>query len=230
MITKRYLQIVFLIVFVSFPSVAQVEHAESRKEKAWEFGLGGSVYQFSRTSFSDFQKTDDKYVFYMRMSHVVWPGNLYMARELNPHLYLDLQGNVGLATDTSNENGNNKWFYTVGPGLQWRLGNYFSSRYIDPYLRAGIGYMYRDFRVDYSSSQVEVDEETLEWMHEITNNRDDYNRKHLMPISFGLGLNMWLNDKWGIGLQGDYLLMPHKDVANTIQGTVRLIWRIGDKR
>jgi opacity protein-like surface antigen len=190
MMMKKCLQIVFLLVVVSFSSAAQKERSVPRDGKAWEFGLGGSVYQFSRTSFSDFQKTDDKYEFYMQLSHVVWGGNLYVARELNPHLYLDMQGTVGLATDSSDDNGKRKWFYTIGAGVQWRLGNYFGSRYIDPYLRAGIGYMYRDFRVTYSGSQAGVEEDELDWLHELTNNRDGYNRKHLMPVSLGIGLQM----------------------------------------
>ena len=40
---------------------------------------------------------------------------------------------------------------------------------------------------------------------------------------------MWLNDNIGIGLQGDYLIMPYKHIANSWQGSIRLMWRIGGK-
>jgi outer membrane protein OmpA-like peptidoglycan-associated protein len=40
---------------------------------------------------------------------------------------------------------------------------------------------------------------------------------------------MWLNDRFGVGIQGDYLIVPRMNVANSVQGTVRLMWRFGGK-
>ena len=48
---------------------------------------------------------------------------------------------------------------------------------------------------------------------------------NIFPVAFGTGVNMWMSDKVGIGLQADYLYMPHANVANIWQGTARLIFR-----
>jgi Outer membrane protein and related peptidoglycan-associated (lipo)proteins len=208
---------------------AQTLTAQSeRKEnsKAWELGIGGSVFQFSRTSFSNFSKLDDGYNFDLRLSHTVWGGNIYVARELNSHFYVDLQGTAGFTNESLGNEDKNKWFYMVGPGLQWRLGEYFGSKYVDPYIRAGINYMYKDFSILYKG-QEGLSPDEMTWIMENFKNKEGVDRKHLMPIAVGGGLNTWLNDNIGIGFQADYLIMPYKHVANSMQGTVRLMWRIG---
>jgi len=203
-----------------------LQSTSKKPSKAWEIGLGGSAFQFSRTSFSDFEKTDEGYNFDLRLSHAVFGGNIYLARELSKHFYLDLQGTAGFTTESMDNDDKTKWLFMVGPGLQWRLGEYFGSKHIDPYIRGGIGYMYKDFEILYSGSEGNTPEE-MKWILENIKNKEGLDRKHLMPISAGVGLNMWLNDNFGIGVQADYLVMPYKNVANSIQGTARLIWRIG---
>lgn len=204
--------------------------AEKKKDaKAWEVGAGGSVFQFSRTQFSDFTKLEDGgYDFDLKLKHAVYGVDLYVARELTRHLYLDLQGTVGITSDKLSGRSKTKMLYMIGPGLQWRLGEYFGSRYIDPYLRAGVGYMNKDFSIHYMGAEGET-ENNMEWELGNTANKDGRDKKHMMPVSLGVGLNMWLNDHIGVGLQADYLVMPYSNVANTLQGTARLIWRIGGK-
>lgn len=114
----------------------------------------------------------------------------------------------------------------VGPGIQWRLGEYFGSKYIDPYIRGGISYMRKDFNILYQGTEG-LSPNQMEWILQNVHNKDGIDRKDLMPISLGAGLNMWMNDNVGIGLQADYLIMPYKNVANSLQGTVRILWRIG---
>ena len=199
---------------------------EEEAKKAWEIGLGGTVFQFSRVGFSNFSQLDNGYQFDLDLNHAVWGGGIYAARELNKHFYLDLQGNFGVTNKSVD--GKNKWMAMAGVGLQWRLGEYFKSRYVDPYLRAGINYMYKDFQILYSGSEgLEPDE--MSWVLSNFGNKEGRDQKHLAPISLGGGINFWLSDRIGIGLQADYLLMPHKDVANSLQGSARLIWRIGGK-
>ena len=45
--------------------------------------------------------------------------------------------------------------------------------------------------------------------------KEGKDKQNLIPISLGIGVNMWLNDNIGIGLQGDYLIMPYKHIANS---------------
>ncbi len=221
----RLLLIMGIVLFLPAQTLtAQSERKES--SKAWELGIGGSVFQFSRTSFSNFSKLDDGYNFDLRLSHAVWGGNIYIARELNSHFYIDLQGTAGFTNESLGNEDKNKWFYMVGPGLQWRIGEYFGSKYVDPYLRAGINYMYKDFSILYKG-QEGLSPDDMTWIMENFKNKEGVDRKHLMPIAVGGGLNTWLNDNIGIGFQADYLIMPYKHVANSLQGTVRLIWRIG---
>jgi len=201
--------------------------AAKSPSRAWELGIGGSVFQFSRVSLSNFSPTaSGGYMFDLKLHHAVFGGNLYAAMELNDHFYLDLQGTIG-ATG-KNQSGTNKaeWLFMVGPGLQWRLGAYFGSKYIDPYLRAGINYMYKGFEIMYVGTEG-MDDQQMQWALSNIRNKEGADRKNLMPIALGAGLNMWLNDRWGIGMQGDYLLMPYGHVANSLQGTVRAMYRIG---
>ena len=42
-----------------------------------------------------------------------------------------------------------RWLGMAGIGLQWRLGEYLHSNYIDPFLRMGANYMYKNFKINY---------------------------------------------------------------------------------
>ena len=225
-------KILSMLLFVAAANLAPaqtwtMESPDENSTKAWEFGVGGSVFQFSRTSFSNFTPLETGYVFDLKLDHVVFGGNLYVARELNDYLYLDLQGTIGT---TGNKSIDNKleWLYMVGPGLQWRVGEYFGSKYIDPYLRAGINYMHKEFDVMYVGTEG-LDDQQMKWALNNLNNKSGADKTDLMPISLGAGINMWLNDNWGIGIQGDYLLMPYNNVANSLQGTLRVMYRLGGK-
>ena len=197
-----------------------------KEKKAWEIGIGGTVFQFSRVGFSNFSQLENGYTFDLDLNHAVWGGGIYAARELNKHFYLDLQGSFGVTNKSID--GKNKWMAMAGVGLQWRLGEYFKSRYVDPYLRAGINYMYKDFQILYEGNEG-LSPDEMSWILSNYGNKEGRDQKHLVPISLGGGINFWMNDRIGIGLQADYLLMPHKGVANSLQGAARLIWRIGGK-
>lgn len=201
---------------------------ETREKRAWEVGIGASVLQFSRVDFTKFNKASDHYNLGLQLRHSVIGPNLYIARELNPYFYLDLQGTVGFTEQYIDGADKMRTLYMVGPGLQYRLGEYFDSKYIDPFFRVGVSYMHKNFDMKYNGSQGNLPEE-MYWVLENLYNKDGIDRNSMIPVSLGVGMNAWLNDHFGIGLQGDYLLMPYKDVANSLQGTVRLIWRVGGK-
>ncbi len=225
-INRFLIYILFLAGGIS--SISAQESDQEKRSKAWEVGAGGSVFQFSRISFSNFIEQPDGYQFDLSLKQAVFGGNLYLAKELNSHFYLDLQGTVGFTKESIDNQDKNRWLFMVGPGIQWRLGEYFQSKYIDPYFRAGVSYMRKDFGISYTGTEG-VAPADMEWILKNINNKDGADRKDLTPISLGAGLNTWLNDRFGIGMQADYLLMPYENVANSIQGTVRLMWRFGGK-
>jgi Outer membrane protein and related peptidoglycan-associated (lipo)proteins len=218
---------------LSAPSGAQdaavgEEVTETKEKRAWEIGIGASVFQFSRVDFTNFRKASDNYQLGLQLRHSVIGPNLYISRELNPYFYLDLQGTVGFTEQYIDGADKLRTLYMVGPGLQWRLGEYFDSQYIDPFFRVGVSYMKKNFDMKYRGTEGDLPEE-ISWVLENLYNKDGVDRNEMIPVSFGVGMNTWLNDRFGIGLQGDYLLMPYKDVANSLQGAVRLIWRMGGK-
>ncbi len=207
----------------------QISTSHKKAPKAWEFGVGASVFQFSRAQISNFTNIQDQgYNFDLKLKHVVYGGNLYVAKELNPYFYLDLQGTIGATSDKLSGNKKTKMLFMVAPGIQWRLGEYFGSKYIEPYLRVGVNYMNKGFNMNYMGVEGTVDEQ-MEW--ELANrlNKEGRDKRHLIPISTGVGVNMWLNDRLGIGVQGDYLIMPYNKIANSLQGAVRVMWRVGGK-
>lgn len=222
----KYL-IIALVAAGGISPLAAQENAGEKDKKAWEIGLGGTVMQFNRTSLSNFAKVNEGYTFDLKLANVVWGGNLYVARELSNHFYLDFEGTVAAAGKNWGNSGTGM-LYSAGLGLQWRLGEYFDSRYIDPFFRVGAGYMYKDFTIHYVGTEGLSGEE-MRWIHENMRNKSGADRSSLVPVSMGAGVNMWLSDRWGIGLQGDYVLMPHKNVANSLQGTVRVMLRLGGK-
>lgn len=199
--------------------------------KAWEFGVGASVFQFNRISLSNFSQGDDGgYVFDLKLNQTVYGGNLYVARELTNFLYFDLQGTLGATSSILNSN-KTHWLFMFGPGVQWRFGNHLlnNPRYIEPYLRAGINYMHKSFEIMYDGAEG-LDNEQMKWFLNNISNKDGADKRNLIPIALGFGVHMWLNDNWGIGMQGDYLVMPHKNVANSLQGTIRAMYRWGESK
>nr|DAE30178.1 MAG TPA: outer membrane protein [virus sp. ct5rm7] len=201
-------------------------HEHPRERNSWEIGIGGSVWQFNRVSFSNFQKVDGDYTYDMKNHHAVWGGQLYAARELNSHFFLDFQCNLGATKN--NLHNKTKWLGMAGGGLQWRLGEYFKSPYIDPFLRVGANYMYKGFDINYAGDE-SIGTDQMQWIMENHGNKNGRDKTSMFVAAFGGGVNLWLNDRFGIGLQADYLLMPYKNVANSIQGNVRLMWRFGGK-
>lgn len=221
------------LVCISRPAFAQdVDSLEvniqQKDRKAWEIGVGASVSSFSRVDFTNFKKAGDQYKLDMQLRHSVIGPHLYIARELSKHFYLDVQGNVGFTEQYVDGKDKLKTVFMVGPGLQWRLGEYWGSKYVDPFLRVGVNYMKKDFDMKYTGTEGLLPEE-MSWVLENLYNKDGKDRNEMFPIALGVGMNAWLSDRFGIGIQGDWLMMPHKNVANSTQGTVRLMWRIGGK-
>ena len=112
-------------------NVEQQPQSQKREKKAWEFGIGGTVFQFNRIGLSNFAQIDNGYQFDLALNHAIWGGGIYVARELNKYFYLNFQGDFGF-TNQSIDN-KSKFMTMIGAGVQWRFGDYFNSRYVDPY-------------------------------------------------------------------------------------------------
>lgn len=206
-----------------------------RSHRAWEIGLGGSLVNWNRVSVTGFQNQPEQYLYDLRVDHLLGGGNIYLARELNRWFYLDLQGTVGLAKGRTDIN-NNKYnfLYMGGLGLQWRLSPMFNSQYVEPYLRVGVNYLHKDFQS--LTSGVFKDDITGQAKWESTDtwnpNGSSADKNSFFPVSFGAGVNAWLNNSLGLGLQSEYLMPVEKDLPRFAQINLRVMWRIGgrDKR
>lgn len=203
--------------------------AKKSNKRAWEIGVGASIYNLTRFSILDVYKKDNgRYGAKTEKKDVLWGGHIYVARELNDYLALDLQGFVGYTRDHLKDGKDSRWVIKPELGLQWRLGGYFNSRLIDPYFRASVGYMYKNFNIVYKGVE-NIDAVDVLWNIKNLNNKEGADRRHMVPLSVGGGVNMWLNDHVGIGIQCMYVIKPYKNVSNDVEGTVRWMWRFGGK-
>jgi outer membrane protein OmpA-like peptidoglycan-associated protein len=200
------------MIFAAFAAAV----AANAQNRAWEIGVGGSAMQFNRVRFADLVTTPDGNFVDMKLRHAVFGGNLYLARELSGAFALDFQGLIGMA--------DKKPLGMAGLGLQWRLGGYFGSRHIDPFFRVGADYMYKGFDILYTDSRG-----GMQWQMTNNLNKEGADGRHLFAVAAGAGTNMWLNERFGIGLQGDYVFLPRPGVANSLRGTVRLMWKLGKR-
>jgi outer membrane protein OmpA-like peptidoglycan-associated protein len=184
---------------------------------AWEFGVGGSVYQFNRMPYFRFTETEDLNVVDTELRHAAYAGGIYAARQLSNVFAIDFAGNLGRIED--------EWLTHLGVGLQWRLGHYFRSPWIDPYLRVGAGYMNNGYDTQYAGAIGE--DGSWDWTN--VDNKSGASARDVIAASAGAGVNMWLSNRFGIGLEGDYNYIVKEKVANPLQGTVRLMWRFGGR-
>lgn len=140
---------------------ATADSTAQHNKKAWEIGIGGSMINWNRVEVTGFKSTQDNYFYNLKTNHLMGGVNLYVARELNPWFYLDLQGDLGMAKNK-----------------------------------------FRD----------------------ATNDKNSF-----LPLSLGAGINAWLNNSLGLGLQGEYLMPLQKDLPRFVQVSARVMWRIGGK-
>ncbi len=215
-------------------SFAQIQEQKSEPvKKAWEIGAGATLINWNRVALTDLKSTDKGYDYNLDINHVIAGPQLYVAREILPWLYLDLQGSLGIErnklTDETNLLG------LAGLGAQFRLTPLLNSKYIEPYFRVGLNYMYKNFS-SLSSGTFDPDavKGNASWTSKDTwnPNGNDADKTHAFPVALGLGVNAWMSNSWGLGLQGDYLMQTQEGMANFAQVSLRVMYRIGgaDKR
>lgn len=198
-------KIIILVLLIS--SISTV-HAQ----KAWEIGIGGTIYQFKRISFVNTKSTDKGNQVDLKVRNIAYTGNFIIAKEISNIFVLD--GKIGIGTLE------NKFLFHGQVGLQMRTGYWLNYKHIDPYARIGIGYMHKAYNIDYLGDNYYLQN---------VGNKDGKDLTNLIPIALGVGVNMWINDIFGIGLQGDYMIVPKKNVANSLMGSINLLFRIRGK-
>lgn len=212
---------------------------ETHYRGAWEIGIGALGTNWSRVTLSNFRNNTSNYQLTLDAQHLLGGAQFYVAREITPWFYIDLQGSASLAPsnirkeEVSGTNGGKyHQLYLGGLGAQFRLTPLLQSTYVEPYLRLGINYMYRDFQTAYSGTFREDITKTAHWSMVDTWNKngvEEGTSKSSLPISLGLGVKGWLTDCFGLGIQAEYLMPIAGKGPNFAQASASLIWRIGGK-
>lgn len=192
------------------------------------------MINWSRVSVTGFQSTPDNYMYNLKANHLMGGANLYVARELNRWFYLDLQGTVGVAKNKNRIAGNDRkhdLLYMGGLGMQFRFTPLFESQWVEPYLRVGVDYLHKNFASAYGGNFVDDPTGEAHWESSDVWNPDgrSSDKNSFVPLSFGAGVNAWLSNSFGLGLQGEYLLPVQKNLPHFVQVSARVIWRIGGK-
>lgn len=224
-----------LMLLVVFGANAQNTERDllnaNKKKKLWELGVGVDVFNISRTSFHDFHSLKKGHVYNLELRNIMFGGNIYVARQLNKWFYADVQATMG-ATPVMLETGKdkNKLFGAAGLGLQFRLTPLFKKDYVEPYLRLGANYMYKDFTITRSGKLQNIQGDFLQWGHSDWFNSKSNNKKHLFLASLGFGVNSWFNEKVGFGIQGDYMTTLEKNRLGFPRVLARVMLRFGKSK
>lgn len=192
---------VLLCLLLFLPVVSQ-----GKNPKAWEFGLGGSAFQFNRTRVS-ITETETGNLVNVHLKNTLYTGNIYVAKELSRSWYL--AADVDFRKDM------------IMPHLnvQWRFCNSFSD-YIEPYVGVGVSYLHKSFDNSYLPP-ISINNR---------NNAALINRNNMAGFNAIAGVNMWLNDRIGIGLSGQTYIMPYRGTYSILPaGTVKVMVRFGGR-
>ncbi|KGN78446.1 membrane protein [Porphyromonadaceae bacterium COT-184 OH4590] len=201
-------------------------------KKVWEFGLGSTLVNWSRVSFIGLQQSSNQMLYNLRVNHLMGGVNIYVARELNQSFYLYLQGNFGLdKNDEIVTDYRYSSLYQGGLGLQWRLNPLFKSEYVEPYLCLGLNMLHKNFRSVTSGifRNDTTGKSTWEALDIWNPNGTVKDKNTFGNLSIGIGMNAWLNNHWGVGLQGEYMMPIEKGLPRFAQFTLRMMYRIGGK-
>lgn len=199
---------------------------------SWEFGIGGSVMNLTRTTVTDFHQTaGGDYLFTLEEKLLYGGADLYAAAELRKWLYADLQGTFGLARYYESESLAQGWSAMVGPGLQVRP--FTSSEWIQPFIRIGVNWYRKTFPNSYFGQfQGDVTKEAVWKAEDAWNKGFTFDSDTYFPVSVGLGVVGWMSNRFGVRIQGQLLKPVGSKGANFAQASAGIILRLGgnDKR
>ncbi len=202
------------------------------KGPAFEFGLGGSAFNHTRTMVSDFHLTrKGDYVFTLEEKLLYGGVNIYAARELKNWLYIDIQGNLGLARYYDSGGSRRGMSLLAGPGMQFRPLT--GSEWVQPYFRLGLNYYHKNFPTAcFGQFDGDVTKEAIWKAQDAWNKGYTFDTDSFLPVSVGIGLIGWLGNRVGIRLEGDCMRSFGSKGTNFAQGTIGLVFRLGgnDKR
>lgn len=182
------------------------------KEHAIELGVGGSAYQINHIPYVNVRTGEDRHVVNMKLKDVAYTGTVTLAAELSNVFALDARASIGSLCG--------KPFILGTAGMQMRMGYWFGSSYIDPYIRVGIGFGYEGYDIPRLEDNYTIGGSFYE---------KSAVRESFIPITAGAGVNMWMNDNWGIGISGDYLYIEQNRMDNSLAATVTVMYRFGGK-
>ena len=217
---------VVLLALCSFKAFCQ------ESPGSWEFGIGDSVMNLTRTTVTDFHQTAGGDYLYTLEEKLLYGGaDLYAAMELRKWLFADLQGTFGLARYYESESLAQGWSAMVGPGLQIRP--FTASEWIQPFLRVGVNWYRKTFPNSYFGQfQGDVTKEAVWKAEDSWNKGFTFDSDTYFPVSVGLGVVGWMSNRFGIRLQGELLKPVGSKGANFAQASAGVILRLGvnDKR
>jgi len=194
-------------------------YTKAQPSRAWEFGVQGAAYNINRVNNVSFTAGKTSNNIKLDIKSLAYTGGIYIGKEIFDMVVADFQSGIGIM--------DKKLLSSLGLGLQYRFGYHFSkpeSPYIDPFFRVGIDYIYMGNKVIYYNSG-----DSISWRMRNIGNSDGKGENHITPIRLSAGLNMWLNDRWGIRTELGYSQTLRKNVASHTHGTVGVVYRIGGK-
>lgn len=169
-------------------------YAQRNNKHTWEISLGANALGISRLNISNASKQNHHYLISAERKEALFGVSMSVGREIGKNWAIEI---------------NQSFSYTsaivtlTNIGIQYRMGKYF-HKYppIDPYLTTGIGYMYNGLATPLKKISIEGKEID----YKVSNQS---NKQHLLPIYTGGGVNMWLNNRWGLNLEGGYQILQH---------------------
>ncbi len=203
-------------------------HSQSRTaSRTWELGLGGAVMSLTRTTLSDFRQTQGgDYIFNLDWKMLYGGLDFYSSMELNGKWSADLQGTLGLARYRGTEGMRQGYSLMVGPGVRFRP--FPGSGRFQPYLRLGLNLCHKNFPTSYFGQFAgDVTKEAL-WRAEDSWNRGyTFDTDTFFPVSAGIGIVCWMNERIGVHVQWQYNRSIGTDGVNFVQTSAGIVLRLG---
>lgn len=218
-----------ILMATSFMLLGSMRAYSQDRPHAFELGIGGAAVNHTRTMVSDFHQTSGgDYVFSLEEKLLNGGVGLYAAYEVRPWFYLDAQGILGLVK--YNESGSVKHGRSVlvGPGFQLRPP--VGEGWVQPYLRIGVNYYHKDYpTLFFGGFNGDVTKEAIWKAEDSWNKGYTFDSYSYFPLSAGIGVVGWMNDRVGIRIEGDYLRTLGSKGANYALGTVGVVFRLGGR-
>lgn len=199
-----------------------------KRQRTWEFGLGGTATNLTRTTVTNFRQTaGGDYIFTLDEKLVFGGVQAYSALELKPWLYADLRADIGFARYYDKASASRQGYsFAAGPGIQFRP--FTKSEWVQPYIRLGVSCFHKSFPTSYFGQfSGDVTKEALWKAEDAWNKGYTFDADTFVPVSAGVGVLCWMGERVGIRLQGEYFHSFGTDGINFAQGSAGIVLRVG---